>query len=78
MTRKKLSPKQRRVINNDDIAWVGWDAKNRPVVAAWYFGERLESADPEKRHPHAVHCEYSILWSGEWALVTQPVEKREG
>jgi len=30
--RLSLSPAQRRVIDHDDIGWLGWDAANLPVI----------------------------------------------
>ena len=32
MPDRRLTAAQRRVIDNDDVAWIGWDTKNRPVI----------------------------------------------
>lgn len=32
---RRLSRAQQKVVDNDDIGWVGWDCEGRPVVFIW-------------------------------------------
>ncbi len=42
---RKLSTAQRDVLDNDNVTWVGWDQKGRPVVTAHYHGGVIQPAD---------------------------------
>jgi hypothetical protein len=69
----KLSAPQRRVINNDDVAWVGWDAKDRPVVGAWYYAGILQPPERDRRNAASEWREWAMLKNGDPTDVSTPV-----
>jgi hypothetical protein len=70
--RRRLSTAQHDVIDNDRIAWVGWDQKGRPVVEAWYSGASIQSPDPDLRPPGAVLKRWAITRRGDQVNVSYP------
>lgn len=57
MTAAKLTAAQRKVLNSDDLSWVGWDVMGRPVV---FFGSSPQSHQ-------------SILRNGDFVDATSPI-----
>jgi hypothetical protein len=72
LERRSLSMAQRDVIDNDNVAWVGWDQKDRPVVHAWYFRASIQSLDPARRAPGSVLKQWAITRRGDAINVTYP------
>ncbi len=70
--RRSLSMAQHHVIDNDNVAWVGWDQKARPVVRAWYFRASIQSLDPARRAPGSVLKQWAITRRGDAINVTYP------
>lgn len=70
---RKLTGAQKRVIDNDDVAWVGWDAKNRPVVNAYYFAGFLQPRAKDRRNAEAKLKTWAIKKDGDPTEVLEPV-----
>lgn len=70
--RRNLTIAQRRVINNDEVAWEGWDARGRPVVSARYHSGFLlprGDANGEIRR-------WAVTRDGGPTEVAEPIESR--
>lgn len=77
---RKLTAQQKRVIDDDDIAWEGWDAKNRPVVGAWFhaghrqpMGNIADRPGVPRRNAESKYERWALLKSGDAAEVSEPV-----
>jgi hypothetical protein len=73
--RPRLSVAQRRVVNNDDVSWVGWDDKNRPVVSAWYYAGLIQPQDPERRNKESELRTWAMTKNGDPTDITEPVTR---
>jgi hypothetical protein len=69
----KLTRAQRQVINNDDVDWVGWDAKDRPVVNAYYHAGLLQPREQSRRNKESKLRTWAIARNGDAVDVTEPV-----
>lgn len=69
---RKLSTAQRDVLDNDNVTWVGWDQKGRPVVTAHYHRGVIQPADPERRDPRSRLRQWTITRRGDAINVTYP------
>jgi hypothetical protein len=72
--RRRLTPSQKRVIDNDEVNWEGWDAKGRPVVGAYYYAGFLQAR--ATANAEATYRRWSILKNGEPTDITDPVDRR--
>ncbi len=73
--RVSLSEAQREVIDCDDVGWVGWDARGRPVVNAYYFAGFLQPRDPDRRNRNSELRTWAIQRDGEPTDVKHPVRE---
>jgi hypothetical protein len=72
---QRLTGAQKRVIDDDNITWEGWDAKGRPVVGALFrmgFRQPLDSP----RDGETQYRRWALLKNGDAADITDPVDRR--
>jgi hypothetical protein len=69
--RARLTGAQRRVLDNDDLGWVGWDVKRRPVVIAFFHDGVLQRWDMP--HSRSILCRWAILRNGQRVKPAWPI-----
>lgn len=72
----RLTVAQKHVIDDDDIAWEGWDAAGRPVVGALFrmgFRQPLDSV----RDSETQYRRWALMKNGNPIEITDPVDRGE-